>query len=169
MSHMRKLFAIGLMLLFSLKGGAQDLLTLKDVFRQMPDSIVPYLSENNRLDFIDFMESGMKAEVKNRLGGTSEMTALTDDSLSIRMSEALRMDILLLKPVGMPDSCRQVVCVVNTFGTDSLSLESQKAFYTPSWGRITQKPSFSAVDSQRIKRLEVQTILKRDDKILKKN
>ena len=169
MSRMRKLFAIGLMLLFSWKGGAQDLMTLKDVFRQMPDSIVPYLSENNRLDFIDFMESGMKAEVKNRLGGTSEMTALTDDSLSIRMSDALRMDILLLKPVGMTDSCRQVICVVNTFGTDSLSQESQKVFYTPSWSRISQMPSFSAVDSQRIKRLEVQTILKRDDEILKKN
>ena len=111
----------------------------------------------------------MKAEVRNRLNGTSEMTALTDDSLSIRLSNALRMDILLLTPVEMIDSCRQVVCVVETYGTDSLSLESQTSFYTPQWKKICQMPHLSALNQQRIARLEVQTILKKDDKILKKN
>ena len=43
--------------------------TMRDVFRQMPDSIVPYLTENNRLDFIDFIDSNMKAEVTNAFGG----------------------------------------------------------------------------------------------------
>jgi len=111
----------------------------------------------------------MKAEVRNRLNGTSEMTALTDDSLSIRLSNALRMDILLLTPVEMIDSCRQVVCVVETYGTDFLSLESQTSFYTPQWKKICQMLHLSALDQQRIERLEVQTILKKDDKILKKN
>ena len=31
---------------------AQDL-KMRDVFKQIPDSLVPYLSQNNRLDFID--------------------------------------------------------------------------------------------------------------------
>jgi len=166
---MGKLLVVGLMLLVSWRGGAQEILTLKDVFRQMPDSLMPYLSENNRLDFIDFLDSGMKAEVRNRLNGTSEMTALTDDSLSIRLSNALRMDILLLTPVEMIDSCRQVVCVVETYGTDFLSLESQTSFYTPQWKKICQMLHLSALDQQRIARLEVQTILKKDVKILKKN
>ena len=46
---------------------AQDL-KMRDVFKQIPDSLVPYLSQNNRLDFIDFLDSNMKAEVRNKLG-----------------------------------------------------------------------------------------------------
>lgn len=140
-----------------------------DIFRQIPDTLTPYLSQNNRLDFIDFMESNMKAEVRNRLGGTSEMTALTADSLSIRMSEALRIDMLLLTPVEPVDSSRQVVCVVSTYGTDSLGQESRVAYYTTRWSPLTTTPSLSPADKRRVKALEVQTILKRDDKILKKN
>ena len=34
-------------------------ITIKEVFKAMPDSLIPYLSQNNRLDFIDFMESNM--------------------------------------------------------------------------------------------------------------
>ena len=38
---------------------AQDL-KMRDVFKQIPDSLVPYLSQNNRLDFIDFLDSNMR-------------------------------------------------------------------------------------------------------------
>ena len=143
--------------------------TLKDAFRQMPDSLAPYLSENNRLDFIDFLESGMKAEVKNLLDGTSEMTALTDDSLSIRVSDALRVDMLMLRPLEPVDSSGVVICMVQTFGIDSLSLDAKVDFFNSEWQQLIVRPRFSAVDEQRIKRLEVQTILKRDEEILKKD
>ena len=49
---------------------------MRDVFLRMPDGLLPYLTENNRLDFIDFMDSGMKAVVNNELGGKSEMLSL---------------------------------------------------------------------------------------------
>ncbi len=149
--------------------GEPEGVSLSGLFRQIPDSIVPYLSPNNRLDFIDFMESHMKAEVRNRLGGISEMTALTADSLSIRMSEALRIDMLLLTPVAPVDSSRQVICVVSTYGTDSLGLESRTDYYTTRWTPLTTSPRLSPADERRVKALEVQTILKRDKEILKKN
>ena len=57
-------------------GRAQDLKTL---FVALPDSLSPLLTEVNRADFGDFLESGMKAEVKNRFGNMSEMTKLTSD------------------------------------------------------------------------------------------
>lgn len=59
-------------------GRAQDLKTL---FVAMPDSLSPFLTEVNKADFGDFLESGMKAEVKNRFGNISEMTMLTADYL----------------------------------------------------------------------------------------
>lgn len=46
----------------------------KTCFKNMPDSICPLLSAVNRADFIDFLESKMKAEVTNSFGGKSEMT-----------------------------------------------------------------------------------------------
>ena len=80
---------LGLLLLFVGQTGRAEELKIRDVFKQMPVSVMPYLSENNRLDFIDFIDSDMKAIVRNRLGGSSEMISLTDSTLSIRMSSSL--------------------------------------------------------------------------------
>ena len=57
-----------LFLILTISGRAEDV-RMKDVFRLMPDSLFPTLSANNRLDMIDFMDSQMKAEVTNLLGG----------------------------------------------------------------------------------------------------
>ena len=70
--------------------GAQ---TVREAFKAMPDSLVPYLTANNRLDLMDFMDAKMKAVVTNLLEGQTEMTFLSDDSLSIRMSEALTIEM----------------------------------------------------------------------------
>ena len=56
-----RLCALGLWLMaFTSQASAQDLM-IRDVFKQMPDSLMPYLSQNNRLDFIDFLDANMKA------------------------------------------------------------------------------------------------------------
>ena len=64
--------------------GAQH---MKDVFLNMPDSITPLLSAVNKADFIDFLDSKMKAEVKNSLGGDTEMQVLTADFTQIQMTK----------------------------------------------------------------------------------
>ena len=141
--------------------------TLRDVFRQMPDSLLPTLTQNNRLDFLDFLDAGMKAEVKNRLGGTSEMTALTADSLSMQLSSALRVDMLLL-PLAEPiDSMNQVIVVGETFLTDSVYGETSVHYYNTNWQPVPVPP-LSEIQQQRIEGFRLQTILKWGDKILKK-
>ena len=40
----------------------------RTVFVQMPDSILPLLTEVNRADCIDFLDSHMRAQVTNRFG-----------------------------------------------------------------------------------------------------
>jgi hypothetical protein len=167
---MRRHWILGLLLLLMVQMGRAEGLKMREVFKQMPDSLLPYLSENNRLDFIDFIDSKMKAEVKNRLGGTSEMTVLTDSTLSIRMSEALQIDMLLLRTVETADAgSSEIICLIETFGADSLSLESTVRFFTSSWQLLNEPPSISVSDQNTISSKKVQTILKRDDKILKKN
>ena len=134
--------------------------TLRDVFRQMPDSLMPTLSGNNRLDFIDFLDSNMKAAVRNQLGGMSEMTILTDDSLSIRVSEALRVDMLLLKLDEPMDTIQQVVVFTESFLTDSVYGETTVKFYTPDWQPITRNIPWNEIQKKRIDSLILQNILK---------
>ena len=83
--------------------------TMASFFKQMPDSLMPYLSKNNRLDMVDFMEANMKAEVTNLLEGKSCMTALTSDSLSIRMNDVLQVNMRLLPPHAAADSSKQMI------------------------------------------------------------
>ena len=166
---MRRYWLLGLLLLVLQTGRAEGL-KMHDVFKQMPDTLLPTLSENNRLDMLDFMASNMKAEVTNRLGGKSEMTLLTDSTLSIQMSKALKVDMLLLTPTTSADpESEDVICLIETFGTDSLSLESTVRFYTPTWKLLNEMPQLSVSDQNTISTKKVQTILKRDEEILKKN
>ena len=157
-----------LLLLFASVCSAQEQ-TLRDVFRQIPDSLMPSLSVNNRLDFIDFMDSNMKAVVRNQLGGTSEMTALTDDSLSVRMSDALRIDILLLTLDEPVDTIKQVVVLAESFMSDSIYQDTSLKFYTSDWQLITKDIPWNDVQKKRIESLNLQNILKWNNDRLNKS
>ena len=159
---------MGWLLSVALCAPAQHL-TIRDVFKSMPDSLMPYLSNNNRLDFIDFMDSNMKAEVKNQFGGNSIMTALTEDSLSIHMNHAMRVDMLLLNLDEPVDTIRQVVVLAETFVTDSVYGESCVKYYTPNWQPIYQSIPWSEIQQQRIERILLQNILKWDTDKLNKS
>jgi hypothetical protein len=162
-----RLAVITLCVALSLTAKAGDSITIRDAFRQMPDSLMPTLTQNNRLDFLDFHDAGMKAEVKNRLGGTSLMTALTNDSLSMQVSPALRVDMLLLTLPEPLDSVNQVIVVGETFLADSVYGETTIHYFTTDWQPISNPP-LDKIQQQRIDGLRLQTILKWDDEILNK-
>ena len=162
---MRRWLLAALIATIAGQASAQDL-KIRDVFKQMPDSLMPYLTTNNRLDFIDFIDSDMKAEVANMTGGVSEMTALTDDSLSIRMSDGLRVDMLLLDLDEPLDSIRQVVIFVETFLVDSIYGESACKTYTTDWQLVTKSLSFNEAQKKRLGQLHLQNILNwQEDKL----
>lgn len=106
---------------------AQDLKTL---FVAMPDSLSPLLTEVNRADFGDFLESGMKAEVKNRFGKTSEMTKLTADYLFLKSSSASTLEMKLLP---LNDSVK-VICAVYTYSAPAA--DSKILFYDTNWKQL---------------------------------
>ncbi len=107
---------------------------MRDVFLQMPDSLLPYLTENNRLDFIDFIDSGMKAVVTNELGGKSEMLSLTDTALVLQVSPAMKVDMRLMPVSVAVDSCSQVVCMITTYG--NAAPESKIEVYSTLWNAL---------------------------------
>ena len=114
-------------------------LTVGDVFREMPDSIVPYLTENNRLDMLDFMASHMKAVVQNRFEGHSEMLTLTDDSLSLRLSDALRMTIRLVDSRLEVDGARLLIRVDEQVGIPTAVVDNKCTFYSIKWRKLAGK------------------------------
>lgn len=123
---MRKRFLLGLMLLSTL-AGAQS---MKDVFVNMPDSLCPLLTKVNRADFADFLESNMRAQVKNKFDKMSEMKQLTKDYLLLETTSAGTLQMKLL-PVN--DSVK-VVCVVST--VNGPASDSEVKFYSTVWKEL---------------------------------
>ena len=117
---------------WSLSATAQS--TMREAFKQAPQSLMPYLTENDCLDLMDFLDSGMKAEVTNQLGGKSELLRLTDRFLSLQLSQGLSMQMLLLDSPEPVDSVSQVICLVRTYGIDCR--ESTVQFYSLKWHQL---------------------------------
>ena len=118
-------FILGIFSSFAVK--AQE---AKTVFVNIPDSLCPLLTSVNRADCIDFIESKMKAQVTNRFGGKSEMTELSPDYISLKMSDASSWQMKLLP---LNDSVK-VVCAVSTVCAPAC--DSHIRFYTTDWKEL---------------------------------
>ena len=97
------------------------------------------------------------------------MTALTDDSLSIRMSDALRIDILLLTLDEPVDTIKQVVVLAESFMSDSIYQDTSVKFYTSDWQLITRDIPWNDTQKKRLESLNLQNILKWNDDRLNKS
>lgn len=100
---------------------------IKDVFINMPDSMCLLLTKNNRADFADFLESNMRAQVKNKFENMSEMKTLTKDYLLLETTSASTLQMKLL-PVN--DSVN-VKCAVETY--NGPASDSHISFYSTDW------------------------------------
>ena len=109
---------------------------MKSVFIAMPDSITPLLTKVNKEDCVDFLDSNMKAEVKNRFDGTAEMKVLTEDYTLVQTSEVGTLEMKLL-PVN--DSTK-VVCMVKTVCASAF--DSEIRFYTSDWRQELDKKEY---------------------------
>lgn len=110
--------------------------TMRDVFKQMPDSIIPSLTKNNRLDMIDFIDSKMDADVKNKFDEHAVLTILTDSYLHLKLSNSSSVELKLLPSSNiLPDTTTQVVCLSQTL--EGEVGESTISFYTTKWKKLS--------------------------------
>jgi hypothetical protein len=126
--------------------------TLRQLFIDMPDHIIPYLSRNNRLDCIDFMDSNMKAEVTNLLGGKSFMTALSTDSLVLQLNEDCRIELMLLTAEQPVDDSYQILALVKTIGMKNAPQEAEVNFYSIQWMALNERPKLKKNDELKIRK-----------------
>lgn len=109
---------------------------MKSVFISMPDSITPLLTQVNKEDCVDFLDSNMKAEVTNRFGGKAELKTLTEDYALMQTTPSSTLEMKLL-PVN--DSTK-VVCMVKT--VCALACDSEIRFYASDWSKELSKDGF---------------------------
>lgn len=108
---------------------------MRDLIKEMPDSVMPLLTLNNRLDMIDYLDSGMKAEISNKFGGKSEMTVIKDDYVNIKMSERSNVALKLL-----PFGSDSIICMIHT--TQSIADDSRMRFFSTQWKQLPEESFF---------------------------
>ena len=121
---MKQILYIILCILLAAPLQAQE---VRKAFVNMPDSILPILTKVNRADCIDFLDSNMKAEVKNRFDQPSEMTRLTSDYIAMQLSPKHTFELKML-PIN--DTTR-IICTIQT--VCSAACDSRINFYDATW------------------------------------
>lgn len=87
---MKKIFLILLVTFSLLPLNAQN---MRQIWLEMPDSIVPYLNRSLRTELADYVTMGMKSEVMNALRDTTRIEKLTDDYILLQLSNATKLEI----------------------------------------------------------------------------
>lgn len=106
--------------------------SLRQMWLAMPDSLTPYLNQNQRSMLLDYYEMGGDKEIKNAFEGISRIDTLARDFISVQLSNAVSLQIAML-PNETGDS---LACVVRTF--QSPARESEVSIYSHNWELIQQ-------------------------------
>lgn len=125
-----KRFTCYLLLLLSLGASTSPIRAghpIRKWFVEMPDSMMPLLTHNNKLDFIDFKDCGMEAVVTNRLDGKSRLEVLTDSYLCLNYTASTDVSMRLL-PIN---DTTDILCVVTT--AKATIQNSHIRFYDAQW------------------------------------
>lgn len=125
-----RIFSLCLLLFTAIMSSlAQSLVRpkMRDWLVAMPDSVMPLLTKNNRLDFIDFYDARMEAVVTNRMEGKSRMDALTNDFLRINYTRTTDVAMKLL----LVNDTTDVLCMVTT--VKASVDDSRIAFFNAQW------------------------------------
>lgn len=125
---MKTIINIILFLCVSASAGAQK--TMREAWLSMPDSLCLYLNQSLRTELVDFVDMGVKAEVKNLMNSVSVMDTLTANYTRVSLSEALTIDMKLL-PKADADT---IICMVKTYSAPAK--ESIVSFYDTAWNPL---------------------------------
>ena len=113
-----------------------------DLFVKAPRSVLPLLDPSTRMDMVDYYRSGMSTASSNIMDGHSRVTQLSDSSLTISVSDASMLQMVLL-PL---DKKHDVLCCIFTLKTPQP--DSWVEFYSTDWkkldaGRYFTEPTVS--------------------------
>lgn len=112
---------------------AQD---MRSLFLNAPDEVFRLLTKNNRADCVDYLDASMKAQVSNKLGGTSVLNQLTGEYMYLEDSGNSWVEARLL-PYGNDT----IICMVR--GVKAEVADSRVVFYDLMWNPLSTEPLLS--------------------------
>lgn len=124
---LKKIFLIAVLGVSASASFAQ--VKMRDVFAQLPDSVLPLMTKNNRLDCIDFIENNMEARVKNRFDESLVLESLTSDYLLVHTSASSFVEMKLVPQAG-----DTLICVNRTYLGPAA--DSDVRLYTMEWNYV---------------------------------
>ena len=110
-----------------------------EYFAAAPDSVVPLLDLNTRLDMLDYYDCGSRTASTNMLEGKSRVTYRDSLTVKYELTERFRGQLTVL-PTAKGDS---LIIVITTLATPTP--DSEIEIYTSTWGKPS-KPVFVAPD-----------------------
>lgn len=132
---MRRLFTI-LALSMALLPLAGEARTIADLFASEPGNIFPLLTRTNRLDMVDYYNSGQKVAVPNNLAGEARLLELDSAFLKVQTSPS-RVVEMRLRTAGKDT----VITVIETVLTPVP--DSRLSQWNAHWQRYTSDKLFS--------------------------
>lgn len=117
-------------LLFVLSGSFSETSakTVSDLWKTMPDTIIPFLDTNARAEVLAAYNGSLNAN--NLLNGKTKIDSLYTDFMSVTLTEASSMQLCLLKGQN-GDS---LLCVVHSYLVPEK--ESSVSFYDQHWRKL---------------------------------
>ena len=110
--------------------------TMRDLFITEHADICLVLTKTNRLDMLDYYDSGQKHEMDNNMDGKSVLTVADSDFVELNMSESRTVQMKLLT-----QGIDTVIAVIETFKTPTP--DSKISFYNTAWIQQNEKLFFS--------------------------
>lgn len=111
-----------------------------DVFSHMPDTVMPLLSRNARLDMIDYYTYGLSNGVNNRLEEPCRIISSTENELTIQTGRISRIQIAM--QAAGSDTLVSFIETVETPQPDSHITFRR----TSDWKEVQQKNTISMTD-----------------------
>lgn len=133
---MKRLLLVAIMCLTI--GGISAKSNIDEVWKNMPDSVIPYLNAGLRAQMIEDCKSKTDNTTKNILEGESKISRMTNNFIDANINKYTNLKLLLL---DRQDST-QLICMVRTFC--SPAAESHITFYNTDW--TEEKGSFGLPD-----------------------
>lgn len=107
--------------------------TARQLFLDIPERVLDVFTKNDRADFFDFLDSNMKAVVKNKLNEESEMTRYSENYIRLAISKEVIWEMKLLP---YKDN-QKIICCIETIGREFKN--STISFYTTEWEEIEKE------------------------------
>ncbi len=122
--------------------------TMRQIWMDMPDEMVPYLNQSNRTELADYVDMKVDAAIRNKLEDTTRIERLTPEYIRVKLNASHRLEMRLLQKADGS----KVLCVVNTWLGPAA--DSRLSFYDTDWHQLADISVPTATNDQLCSRPE---------------